>query len=279
MGRDKALIAIDGVPMVERAVATVRAAGADEVRVTGGDRHRLSALGLIVDPDPEPFAGPLAALIWSLERARHETVFVLACDVPGVSAEAVRAVVAARGDAAAAVPVHADRRQWLHGAWHRRCLPTLRSAYEAGERAIHRAVALLDVLTVEGLPAAALADADHPGDLPEGVYPAPMPIPEIDIAELVRRRQQGAVVLDVRQPQEFEEAHVPGAVLIPLDELPDRVDEVPDGDLLVICRSGGRSAKAIEFLETRGRSATNVAGGTLAWIDAGQPIGRGAGSP
>ncbi|MEL7206793.1 MAG: rhodanese-like domain-containing protein, partial [Actinomycetota bacterium] len=118
----------------------------------------------------------------------------------------------------------------------------------------------------------------RPGDLVAATYPERMEIPEIDVEELARRRQQGAPLLDVRQPEEFEEARVPGAVLVPLDQLPDRLDEVPDGDLLVICKMGGRSAKAVEFLASQGRDATNVAGGTMAWIDAGHPVDRGAGS-
>lgn len=97
-------------------------------------------------------------------------------------------------------------------------------------------------------------------------------IPETDIDGLVAARARGGVVLDVRQPDEYEAGHVPGAVLIPLDELEARIDEVPDGDLYVICRSGGRSRKALELLITRGRRGVNVAGGTLAWIEAGHPV-------
>lgn len=89
----------------------------------------------------------------------------------------------------------------------------------------------------------------------------------------------GAFVLDVRQPDEYEEVRVPGAFLIPLGELPERVEEVPDGVLLhVICRSGARSGKAVEWLCTQGFEAVNVAGGTLAWVDAGYPVDRGSGT-
>jgi rhodanese-related sulfurtransferase len=104
-----------------------------------------------------------------------------------------------------------------------------------------------------------------------------MPVPEIDVSELARRRESGAPLLDVRQPAEYEESHVPGAVLIPLDELVERVDEVPEQDqVLVICRTGARSAKAVEFLNRSGYDSVNVAGGTLAWIEAGQPVVTGA---
>jgi rhodanese-related sulfurtransferase len=100
-----------------------------------------------------------------------------------------------------------------------------------------------------------------------------MSFPEITVDELARRLERGAVLVDVRQPDEYAEAHVPGAVLIPLNELPDRVGDVPKADeVLVICRSGGRSAMACEFLEDQGINAVNVVGGTLAWLDAGRAV-------
>jgi rhodanese-related sulfurtransferase len=103
-----------------------------------------------------------------------------------------------------------------------------------------------------------------------------MDVPEIDVDELAERREAGQVVLDVRNPDEYEEAHVPGVVLIPLGELVERVDEVPtDGPLPVICRSGARSMQAAEYLRAQGIDAVNVVGGTLAWIDAGFPVESG----
>ena len=98
-------------------------------------------------------------------------------------------------------------------------------------------------------------------------------IPEIDVDELAKRQGDGSFVLDVRQPDEFAEAHVPGAVLIPLNELAARQDEIPnDRPLLVICANGPRSARAVEALRAAGYDATNVVGGTNAWIDADFPV-------
>ena len=103
-----------------------------------------------------------------------------------------------------------------------------------------------------------------------------MPVPEIDIDEFARRREQGAPVIDVRELDEYQEAHVPGATLIPLATVPDRLGDVPaERDVLVICKSGARSMRAAEFLAANGISATNVAGGTMAWIDSGRPIAEG----
>ncbi len=107
-------------------------------------------------------------------------------------------------------------------------------------------------------------------------YPAPMDVPEIDVAELAQRLEAGVIVLDVRNPDEYDATHVPGVVLIPLGELVERVDEVPTaGTLPVICRSGSRSRQAAEWLRGHGIDAVNVAGGTLAWVDAGLPVETG----
>jgi rhodanese-related sulfurtransferase len=100
-------------------------------------------------------------------------------------------------------------------------------------------------------------------------------IPEIDIETFAARYEAGDPVLDVREPAEYAEAHVPGAVHIPLGQVADRIDEVPAGPLLLICRSGMRSMKAAELLASKGHDVTNVAGGTMAWIDSGREVAQG----
>ena len=100
-----------------------------------------------------------------------------------------------------------------------------------------------------------------------------METPEIDVAELARRWETGATVIDVRRPDEYESGHVPGAQLVTLEEVPSRQDEIPsEGEVLIICKTGGRSLKAAEFLRRQGIAAVNVAGGTRAWIEAGHPV-------
>jgi len=99
---------------------------------------------------------------------------------------------------------------------------------------------------------------------------------EIDVDELQGHHAAGAVIIDVRELHEYEEAHVPGVVLIPLGEVADRVDDFRHpGPVYLICRSGARSRRAAEYLETQGIEAINVAGGTRAWIDAGFPVESG----
>lgn len=104
--------------------------------------------------------------------------------------------------------------------------------------------------------------------------------PEIDVAQLAARLATGdAVLVDVRRHDEHQEVHLPEAIHIPLDQLADRIDEIPVSDeVLVICRSGGRSAAACEHLIRVGRPAVNVAGGMLAWIDSGRPFQGSAGT-
>lgn len=103
-----------------------------------------------------------------------------------------------------------------------------------------------------------------------------MTIDEIDIRALQAVLADGATLIDVRMPDEFESERVPGAVLVPLPELPDRIGEIPEtGTVYVICRSGNRSMVACEFMAARGYEVANIAGGTLAWIAADLPIESG----
>lgn len=101
--------------------------------------------------------------------------------------------------------------------------------------------------------------------------------PEITVDELEPLLQAGARLIDVREPDEYGSGHVPGAHLVPLAEVPSRVEDCVDraGTTYVICRSGGRSASACEHLAALGHSVVNVAGGTMAWIMSGRPIVEG----
>jgi len=101
----------------------------------------------------------------------------------------------------------------------------------------------------------------------------PEEIPVVDVTVLSGLVVDGVRLVDVRQPDEYAEGHVPGAVLIPLADVPERVDEFGgDGPVYVVCRSGGRSASAVTFLRAQGLDAINVAGGTMAWIEAGNAV-------
>jgi rhodanese-related sulfurtransferase len=98
-----------------------------------------------------------------------------------------------------------------------------------------------------------------------------MAISEVTVDELELALQSGGRLFDVREVDEYQSAHVPGAVLIPLATVPSAVDRfVADAPTYVICKSGGRSLRACEFLADQGLEAINVAGGTMAWITSGR---------
>jgi rhodanese-related sulfurtransferase len=96
---------------------------------------------------------------------------------------------------------------------------------------------------------------------------------EIDLDTFATAHAAGAVVLDVRNPDEYESGHVPGAVLIPLGELGERQDDIPDGDpVYVICAMGGRSLQATKAMVQAGYVAVSVSGGTKGWIEKGHAV-------
>lgn len=88
-----------------------------------------------------------------------------------------------------------------------------------------------------------------------------------------------AVILDVREPQEHQQAHIDGTIDIPLGELVARLDEVPrDATVYVLCHVGGRSAQATQYLEAQGYDAVNIDGGILKWYQSGLPVVLGGAS-
>jgi rhodanese-related sulfurtransferase len=100
-----------------------------------------------------------------------------------------------------------------------------------------------------------------------------MTVREIDVDQLETARAAGALLIDVREPHEYHDGHVGGAVLVPLGSVPDHVDAFrSDGPTYVICRSGARSMRACEFLADQGLDVVNVAGGTMAWVTSGRPV-------
>ena len=94
------------------------------------------------------------------------------------------------------------------------------------------------------------------------------------MAEAAKERDAGAFILDVRTPEEWNEFHVPGSTLIPITELANRVAEVPkDKEVVVVCRSGNRSATGRDILLKAGYpQVTSLAGGLKSWRDAGKPV-------
>lgn len=106
-----------------------------------------------------------------------------------------------------------------------------------------------------------------------GLSPAKALPREVNVAQAAAMRQTGAFILDVRTVEEWNQFHIPGATLIPLDELPDRLAEVPsDREIVVVCRSGNRSQQGRDILLEAGYSrVTSMAGGINEWRAQGNP--------
>jgi rhodanese-related sulfurtransferase len=101
-----------------------------------------------------------------------------------------------------------------------------------------------------------------------------MAINEIPVNELTTLVENGSLVVDVREPDEYESGHIPGAILVPLSTVLSNTSEFEsDETVYVVCRSGGRSMQACEMLHEVGvLNVVNVAGGTMGWISLGNEI-------
>jgi molybdopterin-guanine dinucleotide biosynthesis protein A len=172
MGRNKALVEVDGIAMACRVASALVAAGAAEVFCVGGDEAALAALGLEVVADAHPGDGPLGGVLTALRRARHPVVLLAPCDLLAPDVDDLRRTVAVLAGTAptvdAAVPVVGGRLQPLDGAFRQHAAAALGDAFAGGERSVKRALRDIEVVEVEGFAADAFADADTPADLAGG---------------------------------------------------------------------------------------------------------------
>ncbi len=95
-------------------------------------------------------------------------------------------------------------------------------------------------------------------------------IPTLTVSELA----DDAVMIDVREQDEWDAGHAPGAIHIPLGDLPARLSELPDTDttIPIVCRSGARSGRAVAWLVQQGFDTANVGGGMQAWVGAHKQV-------
>lgn len=171
MGTDKATFVIDGVAMADRVVAAAREAGAAEVLLVGGPQARAKKLSGEWKKDLHPGEGPLGGVITALKASSNDSVVVLSCDMPFVTAAVIRSLVSALPDAQATVG-RTDRLNWLCAAWSKsECLTTLQGVWKRNERAVHRAAVLLDVAEVP-VPAVAVRNINSPEDLADANEPS-----------------------------------------------------------------------------------------------------------
>ena len=105
-------------------------------------------------------------------------------------------------------------------------------------------------------------------------------LPTIDAATAPTALAEGALLLDVREYDEWMVGHAPAATHIAMSELPGRVDELPrDRRIICVCRSGNRSARVVAWLLQQGIDAVNLAGGMHAWVHADNAIVNHNGNP
>jgi rhodanese-related sulfurtransferase len=99
--------------------------------------------------------------------------------------------------------------------------------------------------------------------------PQPPSVPAIDVDAVA----EDTLILDVREPDEYAAGHIANALPMPMGSVPERIPELPDGQrIVVVCRSGGRSARVTGYLRQEGLSAVNLDGGMRAWVAAGRPM-------
>lgn len=168
MGRDKALLPVDGVAMAAHVAAALRGGGCDEVVAIGGDSTGLAALGLTAVPDEFPGEGPLGGVITALTaQTDASAVVVVACDLPRLQPSSVAALLAALpGHEVAVATGDAGRPQPVCAAWQPSAVAALRPAFADGERRMMNAIGLLAPVAVP-VPAQDLANVNTPDDLCE----------------------------------------------------------------------------------------------------------------
>lgn len=281
MGTDKALLRWQGRELALHVADALRDGGCDPVWCQGGDAAALGRLGLAVRPDDQPGrAGPVLAIAVALRAVSTPIAVVAACDLPGLTGAVVHDLAARTAASGSVAVATATGRRHLVAAWPAAAAAPVADAIAAGVRSYGDLLAELGAIDVAVDPAT-VHNVNHPADLAEPAparrYPRPaMTVHEISVDELAPLLEAGARLVDVREPDEYEEARVPGGVLVPLATVPDHVDACRgEGTTYVICRSGARSMRACELLAAHGVDVANVAGGTLAWIASGRDVAVG----
>ncbi len=144
MGRDKALLSLGGVPLIERVLEKVADLG-DELQITSNDPDRYRYLGVPLIPDPEPGAGALLGLLTALRAATHDRVLVVGCDMPFLSRPLLERLVELAPKAEAVLPLDGGRYEPLLAVYSRACIPAIEASLAAGD---HRMISFLPEITL-----------------------------------------------------------------------------------------------------------------------------------
>ncbi len=108
----------------------------------------------------------------------------------------------------------------------------------------------------------------------------PSQVPTVTVADL----PADAVLIDCREPEEWQAGHIEGSRHVPMNTVPQQLQYDPetfasDGPLVVVCKMGGRSSMVADWLLRNGIDAVNLDGGVLAWVSAGRPLVTDDGTP
>ena len=171
MGRTKALLDIDGVPMARRVADALALAGCATVIAYGGDPVELEPLGMPVLPDRHPASGPLGGVLGVLELFQASEVeaggvFVAACDLPALRGDDLAGMVDAmwRHRDADVIVARTTRIEPACAIWRPAATDRVRAIFDAGERALHRAIEQLESVEI-AVEAQALRNMNTPDDI------------------------------------------------------------------------------------------------------------------
>jgi len=135
MGQDKSLLPVSGRPLIHRIYEQL-VPRLDEILISTNDPDRHAFLGARIVPDRVPGAGPLMGIASAVEAARHDRVFVTACDIPVIDLDTVAQLLAAAEEFDCVIPMSSNGHEPLFAVYRKRVVPAMREALEAGERRI-----------------------------------------------------------------------------------------------------------------------------------------------
>lgn len=287
MGTDKAFVHVGGRAMVRRVADALVDGGCRPVVCQGGDGARAARHDLGTWPDLGDPSGPVGAIRSALRRSVDEMpdvdlVVVAACDLPMLDGSLIGSLVSTAMSSGKVAVASTGGRLHLVAAWpvsFTSIVDRLAATGTSSFRHLIGSVPSVEVLAGE----AVLLNVNRPTDVPGrvtttgstdvGSLGSDMSTDDISVDELAERLAEGARLIDVREPDEFDEVRIAGSVLVPLRTVPDNVDSFRgEGPVYVMCRAGGRSLQACDYLRRSGLEVVNVEGGILAWIASGRDV-------
>lgn len=170
MGFNKALIEVDGEPLISRVANSINRVGIADLKIVGGDSESFELLGYECLADEYPGEGPLGGIITALNYFKTQGkkhVLIVACDLPNISEILINQILedSLTEPKSIVLPVVEGHLQWMHTLWPTTVLTTLLKSFLSGVRAPWRATEGLPLLKIEGVDPLVLFDVDQPEDL------------------------------------------------------------------------------------------------------------------